>query len=64
MIEFRKINPAQYQNREIFEVTPIKLGGSPTDPKNKIALTREQHIEAVNYWNRLIKEMSNSVGKL
>ena len=60
MMEFRKTNLAQYQNREIFEVTPIKLGGSPTDPKNKIALTREQHVEAVNYWNRVIKDMSNS----
>lgn len=56
MIEFRKTNPAQYQNREIFEVTPIKLGGSPTDSENKIALPREQHVEAVNYWNRVIKD--------
>lgn len=42
---------------EIFEVTPIIVGGSPTDPENKTALTRQQHIEACRYWNKVIKEL-------
>ncbi len=43
--------------KEIFEVQPIILGGSPTDPKNKTVLTREDHIKAVNYWNRIIRDL-------
>jgi len=42
---------------ELFEVTPIILGGSPTDPKNKAWLTRQQHIEAVRFWNQTIRRM-------
>lgn len=43
--------------KEIFEIQPVILGGSPTDPENKVALTRKQHIEAVRYWNKLIKDL-------
>lgn len=43
--------------KELFEVTPIILGGDPIDPKNKTWLTRQQHIEAVRYWNRVICEL-------
>lgn len=42
---------------EIFEITPVILGGDPVDPQNKTALTRTQHIEAVRYWNNVIKEL-------
>ncbi|MCX2781311.1 hypothetical protein [Microbulbifer thermotolerans] len=42
---------------EIFEITPVILGGDPIDPQNKITLTRVQHIEAVRYWNKVIKEL-------
>jgi hypothetical protein len=45
------------RGKEIFEITPITLGGSPTDPGNKVFLSRAQHIEAVRYWNRIIKEL-------
>lgn len=44
---------------EISEKTPIMLGGDPRDPANKIFLTRQQHIEAVRYWNRIIRELRN-----
>ena len=40
---------------EIFEITPVLLGGDPVDPKNKTVLTRQQHIEAVRYWNNMIR---------
>jgi hypothetical protein len=44
------------RGKEIFEIQPILLGGSPNDLKNKALFTREQHIEAVNFWNKFIKE--------
>lgn len=46
--------------KEIFEVQPIILGGSPTDPRNKTVLTREDHIKAVNYWNNIIRDLRKS----
>jgi len=42
---------------EIFEITPVVVGGSSTDPENKTVLTRHQHIEAVRYWNKIVKEL-------
>jgi hypothetical protein len=46
--------------KEIFEVQPIILGGSPTDSKNKTVLTRIDHIKAVNYWNNIIRDLRKS----
>jgi hypothetical protein len=43
--------------KEIWDIKPVILGGSPTDPANKTVLTREQHIEAVRYWNRIIQDL-------
>jgi hypothetical protein len=42
---------------ELFEITPVILGGSPVDPKNKAWLTRQQHMEAVRYWNGVIQRL-------
>ncbi|TNY26227.1 hypothetical protein BV497_09845 [Fulvimonas soli] len=42
---------------ELFYITPIILGGNPHDNKNKIWLTRKQHIEAVRYWNGIISNL-------
>jgi cell wall assembly regulator SMI1 len=53
-----KSNPA-LQGKEIFEIKPIILGGSPTDPENKVALTRDQHMEVVRYWNKLVSNLRN-----
>jgi hypothetical protein len=50
------------RGKEIFEIKPVILGGSPTDPVNKIFLSREEHIQAVVYWNRIIKELRESAG--
>ncbi|MDR2675343.1 MAG: hypothetical protein LBC18_10915 [Opitutaceae bacterium] len=47
----------RYAGMEIFEITPIILGGNPTDPANKVALNRQQHIEAVRYWNKIISDL-------
>jgi len=43
--------------KEVFEIQPVILGGSPTDPANKTILTRQQHIEAVRYWNKVIRDL-------
>ena len=42
---------------ELFEIKPIILGGDPVSPENKVWLTRQQHFEAVRYWNRIIREL-------
>lgn len=55
--DMRKRDPQRFAGLEIFEITPVVLGGSPTDPQNKATLTRDQHIEAVRYWNKVIKEL-------
>lgn len=47
----------QYKGKEIFEIQPIIFGGSPTDPANKTVLSREDHIKAVNYWNKVIRDL-------
>jgi hypothetical protein len=48
---------SEHGGYELFEVQPVILGGSPTDPRNKVLLSREKHIEAVRYWNRVIKDL-------
>lgn len=60
--DIRKANRERLAGMEIFEITPVILGGSPTDPQNKTALTRQQHIEAVRYWNKVVKELRESKG--
>jgi len=35
----------EYDGMEIHEIIPVKQGGSPTDPENKVALTPERHDE-------------------
>jgi hypothetical protein len=56
-ISIRKAKPDELAGLEIFEIHPVILGGSPTDPANKVALTRQKHIDAVRYWNRKIREL-------
>lgn len=55
--EARQRDRERLAGKEIFEIKPVMLGGSPTDPANKTALTRQQHIEAVRYWNKIISDL-------
>lgn len=48
------------RGKEIFFVTPIKLGGSPTDLGDRIVLDREAHIQAVRYWNAVIRKLKQT----
>lgn len=39
---------------ELFEITPIAVGGDPVSLENKLWVTRQQHFELVRFWNRTI----------
>lgn len=55
-INVRPDRPRRCVGMEIFEIQPVMLGGSPTDPANKTVLSRTQHIGAVRYWNMVIQQ--------
>jgi RHS repeat-associated protein len=42
---------------DIHEIHPVKFGGSPTDPANKVGLTRKQHAQFTAWWNQLMKDI-------
>jgi hypothetical protein len=42
---------------ELFFVTPVILGGSPSALDNIAYLDRRQHIAAVRFWNKKISEL-------
>jgi hypothetical protein len=46
----RRADPAFYDGMEIHEITPVKFGGSPTDPLNKIAVPATLHRQVVTPW--------------
>jgi hypothetical protein len=43
------------KGKQIHEVHPVKFGGSPTDPKNKIALSPTEHQQYTTFWRRLLR---------
>jgi len=45
------------RDSELFFITPIILGGNPTAKDNMTLLSREQHIQAVRYWNKIINDL-------
>jgi len=55
----KKARKDELAGKEVFEIQPIILGGHPTDPSNKTVLTRQQHIQAVTFWNRKIRLFRN-----
>jgi hypothetical protein len=56
-IGHRQSAGADCRGKEIFDIKPIILGGSPTDHASKMVLNREDHIRAVVYWNRIIGQL-------
>ncbi len=42
---------------ELFFVQPIILGGDPNASDNVTYLNRQQHVEVVRYWNRIISDL-------
>ena len=57
--EANKVNRAihaanpQLVGKQIHEIKPVKFGGSPTEPSNKIPLTPSEHAKATTWWRRL-----------
>lgn len=43
----------------IHEIKPVRFGGNPTDPNNKVIITRKEHAKLVVWWNRKIQEIKN-----
>jgi hypothetical protein len=48
----RDADPAAYKGMEIHEIHPVKFGGHPTDPANKIVLPVKQHRALNGWWRR------------
>ena len=48
-----KANPS-LKGMHIHEIQPVKFGGSPTDPANKITLQPEVHQEYTSFWNSIM----------
>jgi len=63
MAPYFKIREQRPRGLEMFFVTPIILGGSPSAPDNIAYLDRRQHIEAVRYWNQVIFDLRKQQGK-
>jgi len=56
--ELRRANPTKYLRQEIHEIHPVKLGGSPTDPANKIPLPSSVHRTQVTpWWSRFLRNL-------
>jgi hypothetical protein len=51
------IRAARARDQELVEIKPIILGGDPSDQKNKKWLSRQQHIEYVTCWNRIVRSL-------
>lgn len=45
--------------KQIHEIQPVKFGGSPTDPANKIPLTRQQHAQVTTWWSRFLRSLKD-----
>ncbi|MFN0011305.1 MAG: hypothetical protein ACKVS8_06640 [Phycisphaerales bacterium] len=41
---------------EVHDIHPIKFGGNPTDPNNKMLLPVAQHREVSRWWNKVMRE--------
>ncbi|PID44178.1 MAG: hypothetical protein CSB47_11605 [Proteobacteria bacterium] len=56
--KIRRDNNLVGQQVDVHEVLPVKFGGSPTDPANKIIIDRSLHRQKVTpWWNQLQKDV-------
>jgi len=51
----------EWKGMHIHEIHPIKYGGSPTHPANKIALPPSEHIRYNAFWSRLQTKLRTGV---
>lgn len=52
-------DPETYAGTNIHEIQPVKLGGNPTDPANKVLLDPSLHWRATAWWNAFLRNMTN-----
>lgn len=53
----------ELKNKIIHEIKPVRFGGSPTDPKNKVFLTPLEHAKIVTWWQGVLKDMISKKNK-
>jgi RHS repeat-associated protein len=51
----RRANPELYEGKHIHEIQPVKFGGDPIDPANKIPLTPAEHYPVSSWWNGFLR---------
>ena len=51
------VNSINIRNQELVERLPVIFGGDPNDLKNKLYLSRSQHIQFVKFWNEKISSL-------
>jgi toxin YxiD len=42
---------------QIHEIQPVKFGGSPTNPANKVPLTPQEHSPFTTWWRQLQRDL-------
>ena len=58
--KIRKQNDLIGKPVDVHEIKPVKFGGSPTEPTNKVILPRDLHRKEVTpWWNRLQKNIES-----
>jgi RHS repeat-associated protein len=56
----RAANPTEFIGKQIHEIHPLKFGGSPTDPANKVPLPTDFHQNVVTpWWNRMQRSIES-----
>jgi hypothetical protein len=62
-IKTRSADPARYKGTDIHEIHPVKFGGHPTDPANKIVLPVKQHRLLTSWWYRRQRSLERGMSK-
>ncbi|MGH7245265.1 MAG: RHS repeat-associated core domain-containing protein [Phycisphaerales bacterium] len=50
--KLRTSDPDAYQGKQIHEIQPVKFGGDPVNPLNKISLSPAEHAPVTTWWNK------------
>lgn len=55
----RRADPAAVKGKQIHEVKPVKMGGEPVDPANKVPVDPQTHSELSKFWQSFLKWWQN-----
>jgi hypothetical protein len=50
----RRSDPEAVKGRQIHEIKPVKMGGSPVDPSNKVSVDPSTHTQLNTFWQRIL----------